>query len=92
VERGAGSSRERRAHEGLDVLAALGAAHGPEKDLAVLGEELGVGIEVAGVEREAVVDEELVDLRDVFESSEAVLEGLLCHFATPRSRTAPSPR
>ncbi len=41
-----------------------------EEHLTVVGEELGVGVEVAGVEEPSVVDEQLVDLQDVLESGE----------------------
>ena len=54
-------------HQLLDRRATLGPPHRAEQHLAVLGEQLRVGVEVAGVEVLAVVDEQLVDRQQVLQ-------------------------
>ena len=48
-------------------------------DFAVAGKETGVFIEQAGIEKMAVVDEQLLDGEDIFHPPQAVLQSTIFH-------------
>ena len=73
-------------HERLDLGAPLRPTERPEQHLTGLGEERGVRVEVVRVEVAAVVDEQLLDLQEVFEPSNPRLD-VVAHPSS--SRVAP---
>lgn len=62
---------ERSRHQGLDPGTTRSSPHRPEPDFAILCEQLRVRVEVADVEVLAVIDEQLADRLEIFQSGKS---------------------
>ena len=69
MDAGAARRAEHARHRLADLVAPPRPGHRPEQQLAVVGEQRGVGLDVAVVEVAAVVVAQLLDLEEILDAA-----------------------